>query len=196
MIIVALTGNIGMGKSHALGAFAQEGAFTVNSDAVVAELLTRPEVVENVKFILGSGVLNEAGELDKRAVADVIFGDEDLRGAYEGIIHPLVFDRVNELIAASGVDIAVVEVPMLFENGYESQFSRTITIYADENVALDRMDEAGFSRDDAVRRLTCQMPIADKISRSDFTIDNNGAPEDVRPRVHQIYRALVAQGLE
>ena len=196
MIIAAITGNIGMGKSQALAAFTREGAFTVNSDAVVAELLTRPEVLENVKFILGSGVLNEAGELDKRAVADIIFGDDDLRGAYEGILHPLVFDRVNELITASGVDIAVVEVPMLFENGYESRFARSITIYADENVALDRLDEAGFSREDAVRRLMCQMPIAEKISRSDFTIDNNGAPEDVRPRAHQIYRALVAQGSE
>lgn len=196
MIVAALTGNIGMGKSQALGAFTREGAFTVNSDLVVAELLARPDVMENVKFILGSGVSDESGELDKRAVADIIFNDDDLRGAYEGIIHPLVFDRVNELIAASGVEIAVVEVPMLFENGYESRFDRTITVYADENVALDRLDVAGMDREDAVRRLMCQMPISDKISRSDYTIDNNGAPEEMVPRVHQIYRALVAQGLE
>ncbi len=196
MIIAALTGNIGMGKSQALAAFTREGAFTVNSDQVVAELLTRPEVLENVKFILGGDVIGEDGALDKGAVADIIFADDDLRGAFEGMIHPLVLDRVNELIAASGADIAVVEVPMLFENGYESQFARTITIYADENVALDRLDEAGIPRKDAVRRLMCQMPISEKISRSDFTIDNNGAPEEMVPRVRQIYRALVAQGSE
>ncbi len=196
MIIAALTGNIGMGKSRALGAFAQEGAYTVDSDAVVAELLTRPDVLENVKFILGGDVISADGQLDKGAVADIIFGDDDLRAAYEGIIHPYVFDRVDELIAASGADIAVVEVPMLFENGYESRFARTITIYADENVALDRLDEAGIPRDDAVRRLMCQMPIAEKISLSDFTIDNNGAPEEMVPRVRQIHRALVAQNSE
>lgn len=196
MIIAALTGNIGMGKSQALSAFAAEGAFTVDSDQVVAELLTRPDVLENVKFILGGDVIGEDGALDKRAVADIIFNDDDLRSAYEGIIHPFVWDRVNELIAASGADMAVVEVPMLFENGYESQFARSITIYADENVALDRLDEAGVPREDAVRRLMCQMPIADKISRSDFTIDNNGAPQEMVPRVRQIYRALAAQDSE
>ncbi len=196
MIVAAITGNIGMGKTQALAAFEAAGAFTVNSDKVVAALLARPDVVEKVKFTLGPGVVDASGALNKQAVADIIFTDDEIRAAYEGIIHPIVIARVNELVAASGAKIAVVEVPMLFENGYESQFSRTITVYADENVALDRLTMAGVSREDAVRRLMCQMPIAEKISRSDFTIDNNGAPGDVIPRVRQISRALLAQADE
>ena len=120
MIVAALTGNIGMGKTQALAAFEATGAFTVNSDKVVAELLTRPEVLENIKFILGAEAISDDGTLNKQAVAEIIFNDDDLRSAYEGIIHPLVFDRVNELLAGSSEKIAVVEVPMLFENGYES----------------------------------------------------------------------------
>ncbi len=196
MIVAALTGNIGMGKTQALAAFEATGAFTVNSDKVVAELLTRPEVLENIKFILGAKVVSDDGTLNKQRVAEIIFNDDDRRSAYEGIIHPLVFDRVNELLSASSEKIAVVEVPMLFENGYESRFARSITVYADEHIALDRLAVAGISRDEAVPRLMCQMPIAEKISKSDFTIDNNGSPAEIMPRVRQISRALLAQAEE
>ncbi len=196
MIVAAITGNIGMGKTQALAAFEAAGAFTVNSDLVVAELLTKPDVVEKVRAILGPAVVDASGVLNKQAVANIIFSDDEIRAAYESMIHPLVIARINELVAASGAKIARVEIPLLFENGYESKFSRTITVYADENVALDRLNAAGIPREDAVRRLMCQMPIAEKISRSDFTIDNNGAPGDVIPRVRQISRVLLAQADE
>ena len=72
MVTVALTGNIGMGKSHVLQAFEELGVFVVNSDRIVAELLDRPEVVENVKLLLGETVVDESGVLVKSKIADII----------------------------------------------------------------------------------------------------------------------------
>jgi dephospho-CoA kinase len=133
------------------------------------------------------------GAIDKKKIADIIFEDDEMRKAFEGIIHPLVMDKVRARIAASDAEVAVVEVPMLFEGGHESGFDKVIAVYADENVALDRLTMAGIPREDIVRRLMCQMPIAEKISRSDFAIDNNGTPEEVKPKVRQIMRALKAE---
>jgi dephospho-CoA kinase len=196
MVVAALTGNIGMGKSQALKAFSDAGVFTVDSDKVVAELLTEPSMIDNVKFILGAGTVNEDGTVNKKAVADIIFNDDDMRKAFEDIIHPMVIDRVNALIASSGETFAVVEVPLLFERSYENQFACSITVYAEESVAIDRLMEAGLEREDIVQRLMCQMPISEKITRSDFTIDNNGAPDEMLPRIKQISRALKAQAQE
>lgn len=182
-----------MGKSHALAAFAKEGAFTINTDLIVAELLTQPEVIESIRSLLGPSVVGADGALDKQAVANIIFDSDSLRKSYEDLIHPMVLEQMNAMIASSGAEIVIVEVPMLFESGLTDGFKRTITIYAEEHMALERLNSSGIAREDAVRRLMCQMPITEKISRSDFTIDNNGAPEELLTRVSQIYRALQKQ---
>ena len=70
-----------------------------------------------------------------------------------------------------------------------------VRIYTDEGIALDRLTLMGMSREDAVRRLMCQMPITQKISRSDFIIDNSGSPEEIRPKIRQIHRVLLAEAL-
>lgn len=193
MLVAALTGNIGMGKSLVLTAFEEQGAFTLSTDLIVADLLKRKEVIENAKFLLGSGVVDEQGGLDRKKVADIIFTDDDMRRAFEGMIHPLVMGEVQRRVEESGAEVAVVEVPMLFESALEDRFDRKIAVYADENVAIDRLTAAGMDREDIVRRLVCQMPIAEKISRSDYTIDNNGSPEEMKPKVRQIYRVLMAE---
>ena len=193
MLIVGLTGNIGMGKSTVLKAFADLGAAVIDTDKVVAKLLEMPKVIEKVSALLGPRVLNDDGSINKRAVAAVIFHDDEMRERYEAMIHPLVFQAVDQAAQQVKGDVAIVEVPMLFESGHVQRFHKTITVYADENVAIDRLETAGMDKNDIVARLGCQMPIQEKVKLANYTVDNNGEAKVMLAQVKQIYRALKAE---
>lgn len=192
MLLVGLTGNYGMGKSAVLSMFEKLGASVLDADTIVASLLTEKDVLEKIKGLLGDNVLHENGSLNKKLVADIIFKNDVFRHALEDIIHPLVFDRINLLLKKlSGTEkIIIVEIPLLYERGYEDRFDRTITIYTTEETALNRLSKAGVGREEATLRLRSQIPIEEKIKRSDFAIDNNGTIKETQAQAEKIYGEL------
>lgn len=197
MTRVGLTGNYGMGKSLVLGDFRRLGAFTIDSDEVVAGLLAEGPVREKIRGLLGGSVFDPGGGLSKERVAEIIFADEEKRKALEALLHPLVFERVEEMIRAeeekATAGVAVVEVPLLFEGGYEGRFQKTVTVYCGEALAIERLEAAGVGRAAAAARIESQMPIEEKIRRSDYIIDNSGTAEEAAKRVRQIY-AMIGEG--
>jgi dephospho-CoA kinase len=192
MLLVGLTGNYGMGKSAVLSMFEKLGAEVLDADTIVASLITEKGVLEKIKGLLGDNVLHENGSLNKKLVADIVFKNDALRHALEDIIHPLVFDRINLLLKklSSKGKIIIVEIPLLYERGYEDRFDRTITIYATEKTALNRLSKVGVGREEATLRLRAQIPIKEKIKRSDFAIDNNGTIEETQAQAEKIYGEL------
>ena len=125
-VAVAITGGIGAGKSEALKAFARHGAATVSSDEIVHHLLRRPAVRDQVVARMGNGILAPDGEIDRGALATVVFNDRDALGWLEELLHPLVAaeylqwrDALAELPDAPAV--CVTEVPLLYETGGDGQ---------------------------------------------------------------------------
>lgn len=190
MLMVGLTGNIGMGKTTVLGMFEELGAFTVDADEIVHDLLEEGAVLERLRPVLGEDAFDSEGRLIKEKVSNKVFADEGLRRAMEDVLHPLVFERVDRLAAGAKAEVVVVEATLIFERGHEGRFDKTITVYTDEETALARLDATGIPREEGVRRLASQMPIAEKTRRSDFAIDNSGTPEETRAKVRRVYRAL------
>jgi dephospho-CoA kinase len=192
MLVAALTGNYGMGKSFVLSAFRDLGAVTLNSDRIVAVLLREAGVAEKVSDLLGSGVVNADGALDKKAVAQKVFHDRGLRKRLEEIIHPLVFERVSDFIGRikDKNRVVVVEVPLLFEGNYQKDFSKVITVCAPEETAISRLGSSGISREEALLRLESQLPIEEKKARADYVIDNSGSKEETLKQVAEVYRLL------
>jgi dephospho-CoA kinase len=192
MLIVGLTGNYGMGKSTVLEAFRELGAFTISSDRVVADILEEKPVLEEIRRIFGPWVFDLNGGLLKKRLARTIFMDNGLRAKLEGLLHPLVFENIDETLRGVREDMAVIEVPLIFEKGYEKRFTKTVTVYAEYTTVLKRLKEKGISREDILLRHVCQMPVVEKIKRSDFVIDNNGAMEETLGQVRGIYEKLAA----
>jgi dephospho-CoA kinase len=192
MLKIGLTGNYGMGKSTVLGEFRRLGAFAISADEVVGELLEERPVLEGIGRILGRHVFDMEGRLMKDRVAKTIFTDTGLRRALEGYLHPMVFERIEAALSSAGAEVAVVEVPLLFEGGYQGRFDRTITVYADFTTVLARLRQKGISRDDILMRHCSQMPVQEKIRHADFSIDNNGAPEKTAEQAARIYHALLS----
>jgi dephospho-CoA kinase len=179
---VGLTGGLGAGKSEALRALGELGAATLSTDAVVHELLAEPEMRKLVSARLGAGVVRD-GRLDRSAIAERVFGDDDARSWLEGELWPRVGTRVaawrEELESAEPPPrAAVVEVPLLFESGMDAAFDRTIAVVADERLREQRAGARGHAavEDRAGRQLSQEQ----KAQKADFTVRNDGGLDELK----------------
>jgi dephospho-CoA kinase len=195
MIKAGLTGNYGMGKSSVLSLFAALGAVTLDCDLIVEHLLEEKDVIEKIKKVLGSDVTGPGGGLDKKAVADKVFRDKTDRKRLEDLLHPLVFEKLDDSINGIGDKqrIIIVEVPLLFEGNYSSRFDRVIAVHTTYDEAVRRLMQSGISREEIEARLKAQMPIEEKIRLADYSIDNNGSPPETRKQVEAIYSVLLRE---
>jgi dephospho-CoA kinase len=178
---VGLTGGLGAGKSTALQALERLGAATLSTDAVVHELYASDEVRDAVVARWGAGVA-PGGVVDRRAVAGHAFADPGDRAWLEGLLWPLVGERV----AAWRDEVqrldppppaAVVETPLLFEAGLESRYDATIAVVADEALHAERAAARGHAAVD--ERAARQLTQDEKASRATYVVRNHGTIEDL-----------------
>ncbi|MCX7793739.1 MAG: dephospho-CoA kinase [Thermodesulfovibrionales bacterium] len=189
ILMVGLTGNYGAGKSYILEFFKQKGALTINSDELVRELLKKGEIKKEVRDLLGEGVCTPDGELDRKKIADIIFNDAFLRLKLENIIHPEVFREIERILSNIKEGIIIVEMPVLFERGYQYKFDRVITVYADDMTIFKRLEAKGISRDEILKRWNNQFGYDKKIRCSDFVIDNSEG-RDIKGQIESVYSQL------
>jgi dephospho-CoA kinase len=189
-IAVAITGGIGAGKSEALHAFRKAGAATVSSDEIVHHLLrSDPEVKEAMVRELGEGVLGANGEIDRRRVAEIVFGDRAKLDFLERLLHPLVSreyltwrEQLAEL--PNPPDVCVTEVPLLYETGGDKRFDKVVVITAPAKL---REQRRRARRDDRDQRL---LPDKEKVQRADFAYVNTGTLDDLEAWVAGVMAEL------
>lgn len=193
MFIAGLTGNYGMGKSFVLSVFKELGAIVLDSDDIVNFLLHDKNVILNIKKILGNRVEKEDGTLDKSEVAKLIFNNSELRNKLEVLLHPMVFDKIETFLQKikGKRQLIIVEVPLLFEGGYQSRFNRTITVFTTQKVAIERLMKGGVSRRDVMKRLKAQLPIQVKKKKADYLIDNTETKQKTRKQVKNLWKQLL-----
>jgi dephospho-CoA kinase len=189
---VGLTGGLGAGKSEALRVLGELGAATLSTDAVVHELLAGEELRELVAERLGPEVVRD-GRLDRAAIAERVFGDDEARRWLEGELWPRVGARVaswrRQVAAAEpGPPAAVVEVPLLFESGMETVFDCTIAVVADEALRDRRATARGHAS--VTQRAGRQLTQAEKAERADFTVVNDGSLKELEESLSQVLAKL------
>jgi dephospho-CoA kinase len=171
-LAVALTGGIAAGKSAALHAFARHGAATISSDAVVHELYREDlELQAALRERWGDAVFAD-GEVDRAAISAIVFGDRDELAWLEAELHPRVRAATADWLARQTADVAVAEIPLLFETGGESRFDKVVVVTAPADVRAER--RGAFS--DREERL---VPEEEKIRRADFAYVNDGTLEEL-----------------
>jgi dephospho-CoA kinase len=191
-ISVAITGGIGAGKSEALRAFARNGAATVSSDEIVHHLLLRPDVRDAVIGRMGNGIVSPAtGEIDRGALATVVFNDRDALQWLEALLHPLVtaeYLEWREQLAAlpDAPRVNVTEVPLLYETGGDERFDKVVVITAPAKLRRARSQAA---TDDRESRF---LPDKEKIERADFAYKNVGSVEDLDAFVKSVMAELTS----
>ncbi len=180
MKLVGLTGGIGAGKSTVSAALAARGAVVVDADAIVRELQARgTPVFDAIVERFGPGVVGPDGELDRPALAAVVFGDPDALRDLNGLVHPSVGAEVLRRVDEQrGTDrVVVLDVPLLVESGRYS-VAGVIVVDTPPEVAVERLvRDRGMTEDEARARMARQASREERLARADLVLDNSGPPE-------------------
>ena len=193
-VAVAITGGIGAGKTEALHAFARHGAATISSDDIVHQLLREdPEVRRSLLERFGTGILDDADNIDRAAISAIVFEDPEALAWLEALLHPRVVAQYLAWREALGElpeppAVAATEVPLLYEVGGESRFDVVVVVTAPEDV---RRDRARVAR--ATQREARFLPDEEKVERADFAYVNDGTRQELDDFVAETMRTLAAR---
>lgn len=196
MLKVALTGGIATGKSYCLARFAARGIPVVDADRLAREAVQRESpALDAIRRRFGPDALTPSGELDRSRLAAIVFRDEQARHDLEAIVHPEVYRRLKAWaldLEAGCHPIAMADIPLLFETGYEGEFDRVVVVACTPETQLERMrGRDGLSEEDARRRLAAQWPIARKVERASYVIMTDGTFDDTDTQIDQVHHALL-----
>ncbi|MET4684197.1 dephospho-CoA kinase [Brevundimonas faecalis] len=197
MIILGLTGSIGMGKSTTSRMFADEGALVWDADAAVHRLYGRGGAAVEPLGEAFPGVVVD-GVVDRTRLAEALGRDEDAFKRLERIVHPLVAqDRAEDLAAAraEGVRLAVLDIPLLFETGGDAFVDAVVVVTADPEIQAARvLARPGMTRERFEAILDRQTPDAEKRRRADFLVDTGRGLDAAREQVRRIVEAVLSPG--
>jgi dephospho-CoA kinase len=186
---VGLTGGIGAGKSETLAAFERHGAAVLSTDKVAHDILDDEQVRDALIERWGDQVASD-GEVDREKVGEIVFGDRDELAWLESVTHPRVGAHVAEWRQSLGpeVDVAVVEVPLLFEAAMEDAFDATVAVIADDELRDARLRERGQAG--LKGREERQLDQAEKEHRADHVIRNDASLEELDGEVNELIEKL------
>ena len=187
-----MTGGFGTGKSTVAGIFQELGAYVVDADLLArARLRKGTGEYRQVVTSFGEKILNENGAINRRALADEVFGRPESLRRLNRIIHPGVIKEINEMLDRARETVRIAVIPLLFEAGLEDGFDYVVVVAADrDNVHRRLLAGRKMSPEEIDRRLEAQLPLAEKVRKADFVIDNNGPWSRTRQQVKMLWKTL------
>lgn len=195
MILVGLTGGIGSGKSTVSALLAARGAVVIDADAIVREVQSPGHpVFAAIVERFGEDVRGPGGDLDRRALADRVFGDDEALAALNALVHPAVGEEIaRRLEAEAATDhVVVLDVPLLVESGRDDM-AALVVVDVDPEVAVERLvAHRGMRADDVRARMARQASRQDRLARADVVLDNSGDRAALEAQVDALWPRLVA----
>ena len=197
MLKTGLTGGIGVGKSAAAKAFKKLGAHIFDADGEAKELLDSSAIIQNnLMAEFGSDILNNTGKIDQGKLANVSFQDEYHQMNLNSIIHPHIFEKIdedfNKISSKNKASFFMVDGALIFESGLDTHLDYTIVVTAKLSIRMERSIKKGnLTREDILKRIDLQWPCETKVRMADFVIHNNTTEKDLKEQVKEIYNKLV-----
>jgi len=195
MVLIALTGGIASGKSTVATMLERHGAMCIDADVVAREIVEpgMPALAE-IEHTFGPSVIRN-GELDRAALAALVFSDEDARAQLNAITHPRVRERTAQLISearsAKPDGVIVYAIPLLVETEAERTFDLVVTVFATPAVRIQRLiDSRSMTREDAMARIASQASEEDRQAVADVVIDTNGTLTETQSQVDHLWQTL------
>jgi dephospho-CoA kinase len=196
MLLVGLTGGIASGKSLVARALRDLGARVIDADRIVHELLEPgQEACKEVLARFGNDIALPQGGIDRRKLGEIVFNDAVQRKWLNNCLHPRVFvaytARVERLRARAPEAVVVFDAALLIETGYHRTMEKLVVVYAEQEQQVARLIARDhFTREQALARISAQMPLGEKRGLADYVIDNTGSPEDAERRTRDLFAKL------
>ena len=180
---IGLTGGIGSGKSLVLKLIAAQGIPVLQADQVGHEVLRKGDIKKKLSRLFGGEILNSRGEVDRKELAKVVFRDRGKQKILNELVHPPIRKRVSQWFQKRKKERApmgVVEVPLLFERGYNRKFDRTLSVSSPKKTRWRRLLKRGWNIEEIKRRESSQWPQSRKDKNADWVIFNQGSRKDLK----------------
>ena len=191
MLIVALTGGIGAGKSLAAQYFSDLGARVVDADQLARVAIERgSEGFDEVILRFGEKIMRD-GDIDRKALAEIIFSDSQAKEDLEAIVHPRVRELFAEVVSdLQAGEVLIYEIPLLAESGSAKNFDLVITVEADLELRKERLRKRGMFISEIERRIASQATREDREALADFVITNDGDEDQLLRAVENLWEEL------
>ena len=196
MLVVALTGGIGSGKSTVGQIFAQLGATVIDSDQLARDVLERGSVGFNeVVAKFGDGIL-KSGEIDRQILASLVFKDAIKRNELEQITHPLIRKAFAKVISSASPDSIVInQIPLLVESKHDYKFDHIITVSASESIRSERLIKRGLTNEQIKQRMAAQATDQMREDIADSVIMNEKTEQKLTDQVEKIWELLLSKNV-
>ena len=191
MLIVALTGGIGSGKTMVGEIFAELGALVIDSDQLAREVVERgSKGFDLIVTEFGDEILKN-GDLDRAALASLIFKDPKKRAKLEEITHPLIRQSFAKIVSSAGSESIVInQIPLLVESKHDYKFDHVITISAPEKIRTERLIKRGLTLTQIEQRMKAQATDAQREVISDTVIVNDKSEQELLAQVEKVWESL------
>ena len=196
MLIVGLTGGVASGKTAVSQILKEEGAYIINADQIARELVLphKPAWSELIRAF-GQEILQEDGSIQRKKLADKVFADPKQRKFLNQILHPRIKEemdrRAKEIGEKDPEAIVVIDAPLIIELGDHREMDKLIVVTSTQPQQIERLkDRDGTNPEEALRIVSSQMPLKEKLKFADYVIRNEGSMEEMKKRAKEVYQEL------
>lgn len=194
MITIGITGGFATGKTVVAGMFKKLGAKVIDADRI-ARAVVKPHTLTWQKVVgyFGKEILRRDGFINRKRLAGIVFSDSKKRRRLNQILHPAVIGEIKQIIKGGKSKVLVVDAPLLFEAGIEGLFDRIIVVSCPKEVQEKRAKRRDkLAEAEIFQRIKSQWPLARKIKRADFVVDNSGSITGTRKRVRKMWDKITS----
>ncbi|MBY8913192.1 dephospho-CoA kinase [Bacillus sp. YC2] len=193
-LVIGLTGGIASGKSTVARMLIERGITVIDADIIAKQAVEKGmPAYGQIIDAFGEGILLENGELDRRKLGSIVFTDEQKRLALNKIVHPAVraeMMKQRDEAVSRHEPFVVLDIPLLYESKLEYLVDKVIVVTVTAETQLKRlMERNSLTEEEALSRITSQMPLADKTKRADIVIDNSGSVEKTKQQLDDILKS-------
>lgn len=196
MLKVGLTGGIATGKSYVLSVLRELGCEVMDADQTAREVVEpgQPAFAEIVAHF-GQEVVGEDGKLNRGKLGAIIFNNPAEREKLNSIVHPRVFEAqarwMAEVERRNPLAIVVIDAALMIETGSYRRFDKVVVVHCDPDIQLQRlMERNNLTQEEAMARISSQMPSAEKLKFADFAINTSLGFDDTRRQIESLYEQL------
>ncbi|MBD3609887.1 MAG: dephospho-CoA kinase [Gammaproteobacteria bacterium] len=190
MLVIGLTGGIGSGKSTAAEIFSDLGVPVLDTDQVAREVvLPATPALDDIIQHFGDDIILDTGELDRAALRQIIFENDDARVALEKIVHPRIRQQVDQWIQNQSSSYCIIIVPLLIEKGWDKRVDRILVVDVPSETQIDRARQRDNQDSEQVKKIIAtQISRSERLNHADDIITNDGGMENLQQQVHKLHK--------
>ena len=197
MLKVGITGGIGSGKSTASKRMSELGAYVFDADKEAKQILAENEKIqEDLRNKFGTDLMDADNSINPKKLAKIAFSNEENQSILNAIVHPYVFDaideRYNQVNERDDVPLFVVDAALVYESGIDQHLDYVVVVSAQYGARMNRALQRGtLMREDIQKRMDLQLPEELKVQMADFVIENIGDRDHLARQVDEIYQEII-----